>query len=715
MPADGATLNEMTAKAYGELKRDTPMTIYVVTNTGNPTWASGVGFDTLDKVKKQKLPAPYPIRVLADANRTDDLLIPMSGQVDDVTVTDKTLIVVPVTRMYAKIKVRVDFKVADMTIYDVNIAGIPWYCRVSTLSEAPDENGEPQAVPFPEGTEMLSRAFRSEDAVPDDNGDAWLILYMPENIRGEIADADKATSQNIPENALNVHIRAKYDGMDYNFIVYPGENSKNNFNVRRNCVYRVSVDVSTSRDQHNPSSNCFIVKPHGKLSFEPYNRVEKGGGYSIGDYLNPDEDSKRIDKVEIVWQTKDCIGDNTNGDLVKFTLDEADPVNSKITVFTGEEGNALIAARNPSGKIVWSWHIWVTSNEPDNYANAYVFTTYRWDSGRIYHDAPRVPGYGVMPCNLGALAFRSDDDMTEKRIVGVFNPDYIDVPVYSLKQGTRFPDSQIRTFGMMYQWGRKDPFPPMTHSTGTEDANGTLDYENKYTDTHYANDNETEVSKTDKTSDSYLFHSTGSEKDVPFSIQNPTVYIIGSTMTSNSGNWCSPNDNKLWGGLDPSNSGLTKLNVGNDIYIYDNYGEKSIFDPCPKGWRVPPGDLWMSFTSTGKNPESFDYVNQCSDENGHRPGLSMYMQRWQGGPTLYFPCQGSRAENGRFKNTGLCGNYNTATCVSNTRVNILHLHRDMAVVSKYNKSLLLFKVFETLSDYISKSVASPVRCVRDSR
>jgi len=291
-----------------------------------------------------------------------------------------------------------------------------------------------------------------------------------------------------------------------------------------------------------------------------------------------------------------------------------------------------------------------------------------------------------------------------------------------LKKETKFPESQIRTFGMMYQWGRKDPFPPMTHSTGTEDANGTLDYSNYYTDTHYANDNRTVVEKSDKIDGTELFHSAiGAQKyrGVEYSIQNPTVYMTGTdtrgTTLQQGGDWCYPTDNKLWGGLDPNTSGLTNLSVGDGISIYNNYGEKSIFDPCPKGWRVPPGDLWMSFTRTGKNPNSFSDVNQCIAENGHRPGLSMYMQRWQGGPTLYFPMQGTRAINGRFKNTGLCGNYHNATCVSNTRVNILHFHRDMAVASNSNTGLMLFKVFETLEEYVAKSTASPIRCVRDSR
>jgi len=728
IPADGNTLKDLTAKAYGNLTRNTPMTIYVVTNLGNATWATGTDFDTLEKVKAEKLPSPYPIRIIADETRKDKLIIPMSGQVDNVTVTDKSLIVVPVTRMYAKIKIQASFPVEDMSVYDVAVSQIPFYCRVAPVGGF-DANGEPAAVPLPEGTEPITRSFKSADAI-----DGWITIYVPENIRGEVAEADKMSLTNIPKNALNVNIRAKYDGMDFDFKVYPGENSKNNFNVRRNCVYRVTVNVLNATDQHKPSSNCFVVKPNSKVTFEPYNRIETGGGYNISTYLNPDNEDLRIATTEIIWQDQNTIGDNTDGSKVKFTLDEDDPIHSKLTVYTGEEGNALVGARNSKGEIVWSWHIWVTDNEPDNFANGFVYTTYRWDNNGIYKDEPRVPGYGIMPCNLGALAFRSEDDMPNYPT----NNDDMKVSGYSVKAPDKFPESQCRTFGMLYQWGRKDPFPPITHSTGTEDHNGTAEYTEAYADTHYANDNKTIVSKSSSYQEvSNSFYSkcllkksgwlrptySNEENPVKYGIAHPTVYISGTMSTSSNdynpykGDWCGPDGSYgLWGGTE---NGTFSYEVISGHFIKNNYGKKSIFDPCPTGWRVPPGDLWLGFTKTGLNPEPGTYeeqVNYNREESGHRPGLSMYVRGWQSGPTTYFPLQGTRQRNGICHNPGLCGNYHNATCDGNY-VNILHLHRNMDVVSKWNinSNNMLFRIFETTETNLAKSTASPVRCVRDSK
>lgn len=155
---------------------------------------------------------------------------------------------------------------------------------------------------------------------------------------------------------------------------------------------------------------------------------------------------------------------------------------------------------------------------------------------------------------------------------------------------------------MLYQWGRKDPFPPLRNI-----ANEHQDYNDEHTDLHYDNSNQAEVHKTSATDENKLFHSvigsalTGA---VRHAIANPTVFICGTNEANrnesyvqtksnyfNNGDWCpvGESDNKLWGGLEPASEGMKAytINQNNNVHLYDNYGtEKSIFDPCPTGWRV---------------------------------------------------------------------------------------------------------------------------------
>ena len=166
----------------------------------------------------------------------------------------------------------------------------------------------------------------------------------------------------------------------------------------------------------------------------------------------------------------------------------------------------MIGAYNSKGDIIWSWHIWVTDHEPDNLGRAVTYYTYDWDQNGIYPEKPRIQGYAVMSCNLGALAENQQ----------------------GIGSGLhRYPDEMTQAFGMLYQWGRKDPFPPLRNI-----ANEHQDYNDEHTDLHYDNSNQAEVHKTSATDENKLFHSvigsalTGA---VRHAIANPTVLSVERT------------------------------------------------------------------------------------------------------------------------------------------------------------------------------------------
>ena len=106
---------------------------------------------------------------------------------------------------------------------------------------------------------------------------------------------------------------------------------------------------------------------------------------------------------------------------------------------------------------------------------------------------------------------------------------------------------------------------------------------------------------------------------------------------------------------------------------------KTIFDPCPYGWRTAPGELWLGFTKTGLNPTTWDEVNNYPAPGWNLSwwGTYIYMQSWKGengNGYTYFPNQGTRVGDGYGMRVGSCGNYHNATTDSDNRVNILHIH-----------------------------------------
>ena len=119
---------------------------------------------------------------------------------------------------------------------------------------------------------------------------------------------------------------------------------------------------------------------------------------------------------------------------------------------------------------------------------------------------------------------------------------------------------QPGAFGLFYQWGRKDPF---VGADGVESSVYVKKYDmnGKWIE---------EVAEK-----GLVMNGEAVTTNLELSIQNPTVFYLpsGSWPTVD---WLTANaqyqENDLWGGVS---------NI------------KSIYDPCPEGWRVPAaGDAW---------------------------------------------------------------------------------------------------------------------------
>ena len=147
------------------------------------------------------------------------------------------------------------------------------------------------------------------------------------------------------------------------------------------------------------AANCHLVKPGGNVTFDA----------AFGNSNIP------VDAVEmkVIWESDGSDQLTSPGSVIARAeykdWKEEREINT-ITVYAGsKEGNAVVAALDPYGDILWSWHIWVTSTGLDAMR-------------QIYHN---VPSY-VMDRNLGALSATPGDPMA---------------------------------VGLVYQWGRKDPYP----------------------------------------------------------------------------------------------------------------------------------------------------------------------------------------------------------------------------------------------------------------
>ena len=255
------------------------------------------------------------------------------------------------------------------------------------------------------------------------------------------------------------------------------------------------------------------------------------------------------------------------------------------TANNSTNGNAVIGVADAGGTLLWSWHIWKVNYDPDTDYDTY--TTY---SSRSFK---------MMKYNLGATEISNWSGAA----------------------------TNAGDLGLFYQWGRKDPF---VGASGWSDENSststtristtnTIGYEWK------DGSNTTVVATISATVSGF----SGANASIEYARRNPTHYISCSSTVTN--DWLNvstradQHDN-LWG--NPN----TTATVPNTIA-----GSKSIYDPCPPGWRVPRADSFTGFTSTGSNSsDSSEFVVSGSFNNG----WTFYTTATTSGTSSYWPTSG---------------------------------------------------------------------------
>lgn len=274
--------------------------------------------------------------------------------------------------------------------------------------------------------------------------------------------------------------------------------------VKRGEISNIGTLSGLSWDLSAPGyANCYIVRCGGKYKFTP---TQGCSGESVGE----------IASVDLLWETADKNADEGINvhDVIK-TVGFSDDYVTFETADSYRSGNALVAAKDADGTILWSWHIWLMDKDTN-------LSDVQWGS------------MVLMDRSLGDV------------------------------KNTGTPRSS-----MLYQWGRKDPFPGGRGDGKMIAVAGTA--------TSYAK----------------------AQGDVAKSIKNPTI-VYGVLSTSSAGAQpCGLNcgDEDMWGAK----------------------GDKTKYDPCPYGYRVPvsdneAGDIAASkFAEFNKNPKWY-----ASDDGDHK-------------------------------------------------------------------------------------------------
>jgi uncharacterized protein (TIGR02145 family) len=542
-------------------------TIFAIANTGNASLFNGTTASTIDKLKAMVTNGISSV----DGIKSNDCLL-MSGSLSNVTINGgtavQTITGLTVDRLAAKITLNVT-TVAGITITGYSIKNLP---SKSYLIARPNTNEaiETDAVA---GDDAVNTRFN----MPEVNASSvtGLSFYMYENRRGDRVSVNGTTGDitnqqqkalYAPDNATYVEVYTK--GKDYTatYKIYLGADNCRNYNVKRNSTYTCDAnitgvaDVDTRVTKVAFPSNCYMVVP-GKQVVFPVSRANEDGTTRIAD-----ETSGWT--AELLW-TDNIKGVKADGtSCIKSVTAQLE--SGTIKVETGSmEGNAVLVVK-VGITTVWSWHIWVTKYDAQT-----IYTSY--DNG--YSTAV------FMDRNVGAV------NNTAKN---------------------------IGSYGLLYQWGRKDPFPASSALTGTTSA---LIY----------NASGTKLTESGTTGTGVKLIKVNMANNLNAAIQNPLTFYF-----------------KAMSPCDWYSSGSTQ-----NSYLWNNTnGTKTVYDPCPEGWRVPvsgSGDSSPWYTSSSSDYKSGTFGNGWNWTN------SYFNLGW-------YPAAGYRKySTGRIASPGTFGYYWTAT------------------------------------------------------
>lgn len=339
-----------------------------------------------------------------------------------------------------------------------------------------------------------------------------------------------------------------------------------------------------------------------------------------------------VNRAELLWEDAQGLVADVGLDADKHYL------TFQIPAGTIARGNALLAVFDASGRIMWSWHIWVTDYNPYSDANL-----------RSVQNLNAANTFRMMQQNLGWAEPIEYEGRSQ--YVRITQPQTgLEVTILIAQ-----PANDVFGTSMLYQWGRKDPF---IGNAGVESlnkpsyGNPTYCWPTGSSGPGAGQSITTAAIKSEVNSNStYDSGANEFQKEMAYRIRNPHVFITGNTSSA---------DNytvryNLWSATNTVGS----VNSNNIV--------KTVYDPSPRGFSVPPSGAYTGFTESGNNAgwggqTGIPGEDTFNTDGTYDRGYNFYCNFNGTGETIFFPGSGYRAAgNGRIDTDGTNGCFWTAS------------------------------------------------------
>lgn len=365
------------------------------------------------------------------------------------------------------------------------------------------------------------------------------------------------------------------------------------------------------------TANCYIINAPGTYSLPlVYGNAIKNGTTNASAYTSTASGDQYtilptfLNHLNVgitdpyIYNNANCIPDNATlvwqdeENLVTNVALTADGHNLTFYVGTStiKQGNAIVAVRDADNRIMWSWHIWVTDFVPKLAPTTDKFDPYVTSRDKVITNFANVR-YTIMGAPLGWCIENITHYAARSVKVRFTQTQSGKTQIMAIKQK---PQTIIPSNTTYYEWGRKDPMLPIVNT-----AWGVMEFVSGQNKACYSTE--------------YPFKYASGKGSISGAIQNPHTYYVSTMGTRH---WSS---NSMFLNLWNADNNVTTRN--------DNTVVKTIYDPSPVGYHMPPPNVFSGCVYDGEWGGADEEVGFGTVYN--TPNLSSYECIETGGIEFY--------------------------------------------------------------------------------
>ena len=340
------------------------------------------------------------------------------------------------------------------------------------------------------------------------------------------------------------------------------ENTANCYIISAPGTYRIPLVYGNAIKGGATNASAYTsskTKVMGSEEFVLQEFVDHNDHKITSPYINVQNAGDPATQAEIVWSDVAGVVSNASvtgsrqNSFLEFTVNKNQLVN----------GNAVIAVKNASGTVMWSWHLWFT---PKSSLKKIPFTS----GGTTYNFMTDNLGWKYTKWTGGlkrevVVKIEQQAETGEKKTATI-----------TLKQAA---GNNVREgYGNLYQWGRKDPLPGTDNFYPNTAPNIGYKFNDGYTivgDQVADYTNPTNIQRME-------------ERTIGLSIRKPGIMLpkVGGGKLS----WTNHQYINLWS-ADNDKMYESETPIKN--------GVKTIYDPSPVGFKVPDAYAFKDLSNTG--------------------------------------------------------------------------------------------------------------------